>query len=127
MLTVGLNRAVTVIAEKKERGPRGRSTPAALATLGEHPTIGGPITVREGRFGPYVNAGKVNATLPRGKDPASVTLEEAIQILNERAEKTGTKVKKAPAKKATKAAKPDGEDGAKKPLRAGRRRPRPAR
>ncbi|WP_279479567.1 type I DNA topoisomerase [Aureimonas sp. SK2] len=116
VLTVGLNRAVTVIAEKKERGGRGRSTPAALATLGEHPTIGGPITVREGRFGPYVNAGKVNATLPRGKDPASVTLEEAIQILNERAEKTGTKVKKAPAKKTAKAAKAEGDEtAAKKP------------
>ncbi|WP_182087035.1 type I DNA topoisomerase [Aureimonas sp. ME7] len=106
VLTIGLNRAVTVIAEKKERGGRGRSTPAAIATLGEHPTIGGAITVREGRFGPYVNAGKVNATLPRGKDPASVTLEEAIQLLTERAEKTGTKVKKAPAKTAAKAAKP---------------------
>ncbi|QOG05081.1 type I DNA topoisomerase [Aureimonas sp. OT7] len=100
VFSVGLNRAVTVLAEKKERGGRGRSTPAAIATLGEHPTIGGAITVRDGRFGPYVNAGKVNATLPKGKDPAGVTLEEAIQLLNERAEKTGTKVKKAPAKKA---------------------------
>jgi len=100
VFSVGLNRAVTVLAEKKERGGRGRSTPAAIATLGEHPAIGGAITVRDGRFGPYVNAGKVNATLPKGKDPASVTLEEAIQLLNERAEKTGAKVKKAPAKKA---------------------------
>ncbi|KAA0970133.1 type I DNA topoisomerase [Aureimonas fodinaquatilis] len=106
VFTVGLNRAVTVIAEKKERGGRGaRSAPAALATLGEHPTFGGSITVRDGRFGPYVNVGKINATLPKGKDPASVTLEEAIQILNERAEKTGTGTKKpatrkAPAKKA---------------------------
>jgi len=88
---VGLNRAVTVIAEKKEKGARGRAKPAALATLGEHPTLGGEITVRDGRFGPYVNTGKINATLPKGKDPASVTLEEAIQLLNERAEKTGAK------------------------------------
>ncbi|WP_062202767.1 type I DNA topoisomerase [Aureimonas sp. AU12] len=100
VLTVGLNRAVTVIAEKKEKGGRGgRGTPAALATLGEHPDIGGPITVREGRFGPYVNAGKINATLPKSKDPTSVTLEEAIQLLNERAEKTGKVPKKAAAKK----------------------------
>ncbi len=89
VLTVGLNRAVTVIAEKKEKGARGRGTPAAIATLGEHPTLGGSITVREGRFGPYVNTGKVNATLPRGRDPAAVTLEEAIALLSERAEKTG--------------------------------------
>ncbi|NDV88614.1 type I DNA topoisomerase [Aurantimonas aggregata] len=94
---VGLNRAVTVIAEKKEKGGRGRGTPAALATLGEHPDFGGQITVRDGRFGPYVNVGKINATLPKSKDPASVTLAEAIVLLNERAEKTG---KGGPAKKA---------------------------
>ncbi|MFD2237698.1 type I DNA topoisomerase [Aureimonas populi] len=106
VFTVGLNRAVTVIAEKKERGGRGRGTPAAIATLGEHPTLGGQITVREGRFGPYVNTGKVNATLPKGKDPASVTLEEAIQLLTERAEKTGKapKAKAAPKKSAARAA-----------------------
>ena len=104
VFTVGLNRAVTVIAEKKERGGRGRGTPAALATLGEHPTLGGQITVRDGRFGPYVNTGKINATLPKGKDPASVTLEEAIQILTDRAEKTGKapKAKAAPKKAAAK-------------------------
>jgi len=110
VLTIGLNRAVTVIAEKKERGGRSRSTPAALATLGEHPDIGGPITVREGRFGPYVNAGKINATLPKSKDPASVTLEEAIQLLNERAEKTGKTPKKPAAKKAAPKKKADAVD-----------------
>jgi DNA topoisomerase-1 len=99
VFTVGLNRAVTVIAEKKDRFAS-RGTPAALATLGEHPDFGGPITVREGRFGPYVNVAKINATLPKGKDPASVTLEEAIILLNERAEKAGKTPKKAPAKKA---------------------------
>ncbi|MBB3951127.1 type I DNA topoisomerase [Aureimonas jatrophae] len=115
VLTIGLNRAVTVIAEKKERGGRSRSTPAAIATLGDHPDIGGPITVREGRFGPYVNAGKVNATLPKSKDPTSVTLEEAIQLLNERAEKTG-KAPKKPAKKASasKTAAPDKKPPAKR-------------
>ncbi len=111
VFTVGLNRAVTVIAEKKERGGRGsRGTPAALATLGEHPTLGGTITVREGRFGPYVNTGKVNATLPRGKEPASVTLEEAIALLTERAEKTGTG-KAAPKKAAAAKKKTAGADG----------------
>ncbi len=119
VFTVGLNRAVTVIAEKKERGGRGRGAPAALATLGEHPTLGGQITVRDGRFGPYVNTGKINATLPKGKDPASVTLEEAIQILTERAEKTGKapKAKAAPKRAAAKkpaAKKADGDKPAAK-------------
>ena len=124
---VGLNRAVTVIAEKKEKGARGRAKPAALATLGEHPTLGGEITVLDGRFGPYVNTGKINATLPKGKDPASVTLEEAIQILNERAEKTGAKTsgakkagaaKKAPSKKAANGKAADAKDGEAKPAKA---------
>ncbi|MCB8837083.1 type I DNA topoisomerase [Aurantimonas sp. VKM B-3413] len=97
LFEIGLNRAVTLIAEKREKGGKGRGTPAAIATLGEHPAFGGEITVRDGRFGPYVNVAKINATLPKGKDPASVTLEEAIQLLNERAEKTGKK----PAKKAS--------------------------
>ena len=108
---VGLNRAVTVIAEKKEKGGRGRGKPAALATLGEHPDFGGEITVRDGRFGPYVNVGKINATLPKGKDPAGVMLDEAIQLLNERAEKTG---KKPAAKKSAAKAKSTGTKAAAK-------------
>lgn len=99
VFSVGLNRAVAVLADKQSKGPgRGRSTPAALATLGDHPD-GGPITVRDGRYGPYVNWGKVNATLPKGKEPTSVTMEEALALI---AAKAGsTKTKKAPARKAT--------------------------
>lgn len=59
VFTVGLNRAVTVIAEKAAKGPgRGRGA-AALKELGEHPTFGGSVTVKDGRFGPYINLGKV--------------------------------------------------------------------
>lgn len=84
VFSVGLNRAVAVLADKQSKGPgRGRSTPAALATLGDHPD-GGSITVRDGRYGPYVNWGKVNATLPKGKEPASVTLEEALALITEK-------------------------------------------
>lgn len=125
VLTVGLNRAVTVIAEKKEKGGRGRgSTPAALQTF-EHPD-GGSITVREGRFGPYVNHGKINATLPKGKDPASVTIEEALALLAERAEKAPKSARKAPAKSASKTTKttaakkaPAKKPAAKKAAKAG--------
>ncbi|MBO0902723.1 type I DNA topoisomerase [Jiella sonneratiae] len=121
---VGLNRAVSVIAEKKEKGRGARAKPAAIATLGEHPTLGGEITVRDGRFGPYVNTGKINATLPKGKDPASVTLEEAIQLLTERAEKTGAKgaggkKKAATAKKPAANGKAAEAKGDKKPAKAG--------
>lgn len=111
VLSIGLNRAVTVLAEKKANpGGRGRTAAVALKELGEHPD-GGAMTVREGRFGPYVNWGKVNATLPKGKDPQSVTVEEALVLIAERAAKDGGgkgKAKKAPAK----AAKAKSEDGA---------------
>jgi len=84
---VGLNRAVTLIAEKQARPGRGRATPAALKELGEHPELKGPITVRDGRYGPYVNHGKVNATLPKGTEPMSVTLEQAIELIAAKASK----------------------------------------
>jgi DNA topoisomerase-1 len=102
---VGINRAVALIAEKKEgRAGRGRGTPAALKDLGEHPTLGGPVTVRDGRYGPYVNHGKVNATLPKGMDPQTVTAEIAVALLAERAAKSPTKPTRAAA--APKARKP---------------------
>lgn len=105
VFSVGINRAVSVIAEKAAKGPggRGRGTPAALKDLGDHPDGGGKITVREGRFGPYVNFGKVNATLPKGKNPQSVTVEEALALITAKGGAT-TGRKKAPARKA--AAKP---------------------
>ncbi|MEJ6784680.1 type I DNA topoisomerase [Aminobacter sp. Piv2-1] len=104
VFSIGLNRAVTVLAEKqsKGKGARGGGTPAALKDLGAHPGGGGNVTVRDGRYGPYVNFGKVNATLPKGKDPASVTLEEALVLIAEREAKGG---------------------GAKKPARGGAKKP----
>ncbi len=109
VFSIGLNRAVTVIAEKQAKGGRGRSTPTALKELGDHPDEGGKITVRDGRYGPYVNHGKINATLPKGKDPMDVTLEEALELIAAKAAKGGKKKpaakKKAPAKKTTTAKK----------------------
>jgi DNA topoisomerase-1 len=99
VFSIGLNRAVSLIAEKKAKGPGGRSTPAALKDLGEHPDGGGKITVRDGRYGPYVNWGKVNATLPKGKEPMSVTVEEALELIAAKAGKTGGKKKPARKKK----------------------------
>ncbi|MEW9615679.1 type I DNA topoisomerase [Shinella sp. S4-D37] len=116
VFSIGLNRAVTVIADKASKGPGGRSrgTPAALKTLGDHPD-GGPITVRDGKYGPYVNWAKVNATLPKGKAADSVTLEEALVLI---AEKAG----KAPAKGKAKAAK-SGDAKAAKPKAAPKAKP----
>ena len=97
VFTVGLNRAVDLIAQKAAAGGRpGRGAAVAAIQTFEHD--GGPITVRAGRYGPYVNQGKVNATLPKDLKPEDVTLEQAIALIAARAEATGSK--KAPAKKA---------------------------
>ena len=99
VFSIGLNRAVTVIAEKIAKGRGGRGgTPAALKELGDHPDGEGKVTVRDGKYGPYVNWGKINATLPKGKDPMSVTLDEAVGFIAEKAAKSGGG--KKPARKA---------------------------
>jgi DNA topoisomerase-1 len=105
---VGLNRAVTLIAEKQNRGA-GRRGQTALKELGEHPSLGGPIEVRDGRYGPYVAHGKVYATLPKGMDPQSVTMEIAVALVAEKAAKSPAKPTK-PAR----AAKPKASDAAPK-------------
>ncbi|MEM9669322.1 MAG: type I DNA topoisomerase [Pseudomonadota bacterium] len=100
LFDVGLNRAVTLIAEKRAN-PRGRgaSTAKVLKDLGEHPSDGGPIQVLEGRYGPYVKHGKINATIPKDWDPADVNVDQALELIAEKAAKKGAKKKKAPAKK----------------------------
>jgi DNA topoisomerase-1 len=111
---VGLNRAVTLLAEKRAAGPgRGRAEATALAELGAHPADGQPIRVLSGRYGPYVKHGSTNANVPKGADPAALTLDEAVKLLSEREAKGGGKKPARAAKaKAKGAAKPK---AAKKP------------
>ncbi|MBN9234264.1 MULTISPECIES: type I DNA topoisomerase [Phyllobacteriaceae] len=91
VFSIGLNRAVSVLAEKQSKGKGGRNggTPAALKELGDHPAGGGKITVRDGKYGAYVNFGKINATLPKDKDPQSVTMDEAVALIAEKEAKGG--------------------------------------
>ena len=103
---IGVNRAVTVLAEKRAGGGKSRfqrAKPAVLRELGEHPIEGGKIEVLEGKYGPYVSHNGVNATVPKSKDPKTLSIEDAIGLISERIAKGG--VKKKPAKKAA-AAKP---------------------
>ncbi|KEC67950.1 DNA topoisomerase I [Bartonella quintana JK 39] len=96
---IGINRAVTVLAEKQEnKTKRNRTKTAALATLGDHPD-GGTVTIRNGRYGPYVNWGKINATLPKDKDPISVKLSEALELISDKASSKKTTAKKASSKR----------------------------
>src|SRR6516165_11277688 len=86
---IGLNRAVTLIAEKIAKGPKGRRFGADPGKpLGDHPTLGA-VAVKNGRYGAYVTAGGVNATIPSDKTPDAITLPEAIALIDERVAKGG--------------------------------------
>jgi DNA topoisomerase-1 len=112
VLHIGINRAVTLLAEKAARGPRGRRGAPSGRLLGEHPEFGGPVTQHDGRYGPYVKHGKVNATLPSTSDPGTIALEEAVELLKARAEKQGIKQAKAPGKKSAGKKKTKADPGA---------------
>ncbi len=81
VLTIGMNRAVELIAQKTRRGAGARGVAQKpLRELGEHPE-GGAVNVMDGRYGPYVKWDKVNATLPKGSDPKELTLEQALELV----------------------------------------------
>ncbi|RYH01131.1 type I DNA topoisomerase [Salipiger sp. IMCC34102] len=107
--TVGMNRAVQLLAEKvASRGNRGKAA-TPIREMGEHPQAGGPVNIHDGKYGPYVKWEKINATIPDTIDPADLTMDQAVELIAERAAKSGKKVtkkaapKKTAAKKTTKA------------------------
>ena len=95
LFDIGLNRAITVLAEKIARAEERAGK--VLKELGNHPDSGKPVQVREGKYGPYIKHGSTNATLPKSAVPEDVTLEEALALVAEKDAKSG---KKKPAKKA---------------------------
>ena len=90
VFTVGMNRAVELLAQKAQRG-RGRVAAEPIKVLGEHPESGGPVNVMPGRYGPYVKWEKVNATIPKGTEPEDVTMEMAVELIAAKAAKGGKK------------------------------------
>jgi DNA topoisomerase-1 len=117
VLSIGLNRAVTLLAEKRAGGGKSRfqrAAPTVIKDFGDHPDEGGKVQVLSGRYGPYVTHNKVNATVPKSKDPANLTLEEALALIAERIANGGgkgaKKSKAAKPKAAAKSAK-TGDDG----------------
>jgi DNA topoisomerase-1 len=118
VLSIGMNRAVDLLAAKRAGGPRRGQAAAALRALGEHPD-GGPVELHGGRYGPYVKWGKVNATLPKDLGPDAVTLEQALALIAAKApaRKPGRAKPKAEGAAAPKAAtKAPAKAGAKKAL-----------
>jgi len=103
VFTIGMNHAVEVLALKKANPGRGRTVSAPLKELGEHPGKGGALQVMAGRYGAYVKWDKVNATLPKELTPETITLEEAVALVDAKAGKgKPAKAKAAPKKAATK-------------------------
>ena len=102
---IGINRAVSLLAEKAaNRRPRASSV---IKELGDHPELGGKVQVLSGRYGPYVKHGKVNATLPKDRDPEQVKLQEAVELIAAKSAKGPTK--KTPRKSARKGSKSNKE------------------
>jgi DNA topoisomerase-1 len=122
VLNVGLNRAVTLIAEKVANPGRGRRFGADPGkSLGDHPDKGGPILVKKGRYGPYVSHAGINATLPGDMTPDTVTLDQAIGLLEARAAKVGSggpKARRAAGRKSASGKAPKAPAKAKKPAKS---------
>ena len=120
VFTVGMNRAVQLLAEKvASRGGRGAAA-KTLREIGEHPDAGGQISIMEGKYGPYVKWEKINATLPKEVEPDSVTMDMAVELIAEKAAKSG---KKAPAKKKAAAKKAPAKKTAAKKTTAKKKAP----
>ena len=114
VFTVGMNRAVQLLAEKvASRGGRGVAA-KPLRELGEHPQSGGPVNIMEGKYGPYVKWEKINATLPKDIEPADLSMDAAVELLDAKATSKGNK-RKAPAKKTAVKKSPAKKTAAKKP------------
>ena len=114
VFTIGMNRAVEVLAQKASRGAGRGAAAQPLRELGAHPD-GGAVQVMPGKYGPYVKWEKVNATLPKELTPEAVTLDEALALIAEKASKGGKK----PARKA---AKPKAEP-AERPVKTAAKKP----
>jgi len=91
VFTIDLDSAVDLLAQAS-------TGPAPLCSLGNHPTEDGQIEVYAGRYGPYVQHGKIRATLPKSVEPESLTLDEALELLSAKAAKESP-TKKGPTKK----------------------------
>ena len=82
----GMNRAVSLLAEKAASAGNRRGAERDQGSRGA-PELGGKVQVLSGRYGPYVKHGKVNATLPKDRQPEQVTLAEAVELIAARSAK----------------------------------------
>jgi DNA topoisomerase-1 len=106
MFTITLAGAKDLLAQPKPRGRGGRAAAPPLRELGADPATGKPMVVREGRFGPYVTDGEMNASLRKGDDVATLTPQRGAELLADRRGAAPSRPRRAtPAKKTTSTAK----------------------
>ena len=91
-LTIELDQALELIGKKT-------SGPQDIRTVGDHPKTGESLILKEGRYGPYISDGKVNASLPKDSSIESLTLEEAVQIIDKKRAAPKKKKKRKTKKK----------------------------
>ena len=103
--TITLDEALKILAEPKKTRGRTRSQPKVLKTFGELEGVEGEVRILDGRYGPYVTDGSVNATIPKGRSPEDISADEAVSLILEKAAAGGRKkksrTKKAQPKKTT--------------------------
>jgi len=87
IFSITLDEALALLAQPKARRGRAAASAEPLRELGPDPASGKPVVVRSGRFGPYVTDGETNASLRKGDDPTTVTIERAAELLAERRSK----------------------------------------
>jgi DNA topoisomerase I len=95
VMTVSLDRALALLNQPKGAGAR--KGPEALREIGTHPVDGQPIVLMNGRYGPYIKHGDVNAPFPRGTNPSELTLEQAVALVAARAAK-GPSTRRKPSR-----------------------------
>jgi DNA topoisomerase-1 len=84
LFTLTLAEAKELFAQPKARGRGVRAAAPPLRELGEDPATGKPMVIKDGRFGPYVTDGETNASLRKGDEVASITVQRAAELLAER-------------------------------------------
>ena len=96
VLTIGINRAVDLLAAAGDKATK-RPASGVLRELGSHPRDNKPVQLMRGRFGPYVRHGRTNASLPKGRDPDTLELAEAVELLAAREARAGQKASRGSA------------------------------
>jgi len=104
VLSVTLERALELLAQPKAGRGR-RAAPTPLRDFGAHPDDGQPVHLFDGRYGPYVKHDDVSASVPAGRDPAGLTLEQAVELLADKRASGGGRRRRVAKKVVKKAAK----------------------